>query len=452
MWTRSPVVRWCGLLLGLPVIALTLVVAADAIPDRLVTERLHDAIVDGTITENSLRVGLTGGTVDGFSECKRLTVGLGAPDGMTTFESAVRSPSLGRCEWAVPDILAWAEGDDLERAYDYYRYWNGGTVVLRPSVAVFGVAGTRLLAAMALAAVTIAFAIALGRRVGRSAATMSLTPLLLTTDFIDLPGALLHALGMIVAFGVVAMMLRWLRPDSSIESYAAAAFAAGAASLFFADLTNPDASWALVACTAAVIAMRGGRTPDAIRRSAASAIGWIIGFAWMWASKWLVASFVLGFATVREEISNKTEERLNGEVRGTSVSRFEGLNKAWSEWWNQPLIVGVVLVLLGIAALLVLRRGDMATTWQRRLLIGAPAVIPFSWHVVMRQHTVVHSWFTYRSFAVALGIILLALTARISRDVTSDEVFGPDVEGVASVAGGHGGEHALTALAAADDL
>ncbi len=31
----------------------------------------------------------------------------------------------------------------------------------------------------------------------------------------------------------------------------------------------------------------------------------------------------------------------------------------------------------------------------------------------MRQHTVIHYWFTYRSFPVAFGIVLLALTARV---------------------------------------
>jgi hypothetical protein len=407
---------------------LTLVVLIDAIPNRFVAEPIHDAIVDGTITQNSYSVGFTGGRVDGFSECKRMTVGLGAPEGMSTFESAVRSPTLGPCETAVPKIIGWAQGTGgLERSYDYYRYWNGSAVVLRPTVAAFGVAGTRMVAAMALIAVTIAFAVTLGRRVGRGAAVMSLAPLLLTTDYIDLPGALLHAIGMIVAVGGAALMLRWLRPDSSVETYAAAAFTAGAASLFFADLTNPDASWALVACSAAVVAVGAEQSADAVRRSAASAIGWIVGFTWMWASKWLIASFVLGFARVSEEIRNKTEERLNADVPGVSDSRFEGLRRAWREWWNEPLIVVVVVVLVVIAALLVSRQGDLASTWQRRLLIGAPAAIPFCWHVVMRQHTVIHSWFTYRSFAVAFGIILLALTARLKqRSSEAEEIQEPE--------------------------
>lgn len=410
---RSSVLRWCGLLLGLPLIALALVVTSAAIPNRLVTERIHEAIVDGTITEKSLTTGFTGNTIDGFSECKRMTVGLGAPVGMSLFESAVRSPTLGRCEWTVPKIRDWAEGARLERSFDYYRYWNGSSVLLRPSVAAVGVAGTRLIAAMALVATMLAFAVMLGRRVGRGAAVMALAPLLLTTDYIDLPGALLHAVGMIVAFGVAAAMLRWLRPDSSIETYAAVAFTGGAASLFFADLTNPDATWALIVVSATVVAVGAVHVTDAARRTIATAGAWILGFAWMWASKWLIASLVLGFSTVRQEVSDKTEERLNGDVQGVGDSRLAGLHRAWHKWWDQPTIFIVVLLLVTVAALVVWRRGDLASTWRRRLLIATPAVIPFCWHIVMRQHTVIHYWFTYRSFPVALGIVLLALTARL---------------------------------------
>ncbi len=45
-------------------------------------------------------------------------------------------------------------------------------------------------------------------------------------------------------------------------------------------------------------------------------------------------------------------------------------------------------------------------------MLGAAAMIPPIWHVVMRNHTAVHFWFTYRSFAVAFGIVLMAATAR----------------------------------------
>jgi hypothetical protein len=77
---------------------------------------------------------------------------------------------------------------------------------------------------------------------------------------------------------------------------------------------------------------------------------------------------------------------------------------------------------LGLLTVIVLvRRGDLVSSWMPRLVLASGAVIPVAWHVVLRNHTAVHFWFTYRSFAVAFGIVLMALTARVAhRDVDAE--------------------------------
>ncbi len=414
MVDRRTLARGVAMLIAFPLLALMLVVAADLIPDRMVVSRMHTEIVEGKLDDNSYSVGNTGGTVDGHSECKRMTVGLGAPAGMNDFESAVWSPTLGSCEEAVPKIREWDQGEGLSRSYYYFRYWHGSAVVLRPSVAVLGVSGTRLLAAGVLAAAAIALALGLARRVGRRASALFMAPLLLTTDYIDLPGALVHAIGMIVTVGGAVAVLRYLRSDSSVATYGFVAFALGGAFNFFADLTNPDAAWALVVAVSAVVAVGAGPIGTAATRTAAAAVGWIIGFAWIWVSKWVVASFVVGYSTVRNVVRYQAEERLGGDAAGMGDSRLAGFRSAWGEWLNEPLIPLLVPLLIVAAAMVMWQRRDLATTWQRRLLLGAPAAIPFGWHLAMRQHTFVHGWFTYRSFAMAFGIVLLAATARLS--------------------------------------
>jgi hypothetical protein len=406
------VLRWLGLVIGLPLLALALVVLADLIPDRHVAYRLRDAIVTGQLTAESYSVGYSGSQVDGFSECKRLTVGLGAPDGMGAFESAVRSPTLSSCELAVPKILAWADGEVLERSDYYFRYWNGSTVALRPSVAAVGLGGTRILAAALLAGVLFAWAKGVQRQIGWLAPSMFVASIVLTTDFIDLPGALVQAIGMIVTFGVGAVIVWRLHSEASPETYAAAAFAAGATAQFFGDLTNPDAAWAVAVTSTAVVAVGTGRLGPAALRVGAASVGWIAGFAWIWFSKWVIAAIVIGYDTVRLVVTGKAEERLGGEVDGSAAGIGAGLTAALDQWWAQPLMPLVVLGLGTVAVAALVRGGDLSRTWQFRVLLGAAALIPPIWHAVMRNHTAVHFWFTYRSFAVAFGIVLLAATAR----------------------------------------
>jgi hypothetical protein len=416
MPSRSDALRWAALLVGLPLLALALVVSADAIPDRFVAYRLRDAIVTGQLDERSYGVGYTGGQLDGYSECKRITIGLGAPAGLGTFESAVRSPTLGHCETAVPAVLGWADGDGWTGSYDYFRYWNGSTVVMRPTVAAVGVGGTRLLVALALAGVAVAWFWSARRLVGSLSAALLSAPLLLTTDFVDLPGALVQAIGMIVGLGAAALFLRLVSPLASRQTFAAVAFACGAASQFFGDLTNPDASWALVVSAAAMVSVGSGDMRRAIGRVGAAAIGWIAGFVWIWFTKWAIAVLVVGYESVRFVVTNKAEERLSGQVDGADTWVFSGVVAAWRAWRGQPVTALTVLALGTVAVVVLLRRGDVRSSWAPRLLLASAALIPFAWHVVLRNHTAVHFWFTYRSLAVACGIVLMAATARLDRE------------------------------------
>ena len=400
--------------LVLPVLGLVLMVAAMLIPDRLVMDELHEAVVAGVLVEESYPTGYTGSLVDGFSECKRITIGLGAPAGTGLIETAIQTPSLGACATAVPKISGWAAGDGLTQAYSYFRYWNGSAVVLRPSIAAVGVDGTRLLAAIGLVASAGAFWFQASHRVGRAAATLWLAPLIVTTDFIDLPRALLHSIGMIVILVASTLVLRLLNAEDDWLRFALVAFLAGSAFLFLGDMTNPDAAWAMTGASAAVVAAGSSTMSGALRRTAAAVAGWILGFGWMWVSKWLIAIPVLGFDAVRSEVQGQIEFRLSGETAGGFTgSIFGSARRALDAWFDQPLTMLVVCVGAIVAILVARRTASFALTWPRRAMIASTALIPVAWHLLLRNHTFFHAWFTYRSFAAAAGIVFMAATARL---------------------------------------
>jgi hypothetical protein len=416
--------RIAALVVGMPLLALAVVTLGAAVPDRLVLDRLHDAMAEGQVSATQYLRGASGGVIDRHSECKRMSIGLG---GVTSnpFENAVRSPTLGSCAVAVPKITAWAEGGGLTSAYEYFRYWHGGAAVMRPAVAVLGVTVTRVLAAVGVAVAACALWRVTARRVGALGASALLAPIVLATDLVDLHQMLVHAIGMIVALGAAALLVARLPADAPVTSFALAGFASGGAFLFFADLTNPDAAWSLSVVGAAIVCAPLARRAAAVRVAAATG-GWLAGFAWLWFTKWVVAAAVVGFTTVRRSVGGQIGERLDADVDGMSNDRTAGLARAWREWWDLPATGPVVAALVVTAAVVVVvRRREVAATWAPRLLIAAPALIPVVWHLVMRNHTLVHGWFTYRSFAVAFGAVLLACTARFDRAGADGDVPSP---------------------------
>ncbi len=138
------------LLVALPIVGLVLVVLADAIPDRPIARHLGVEILNERLTTEDYGTALSGHQIDRFTDCIGITIGLGSPPGTNTIESAISSPTLGKCSEAVPRLQSYLDGDGLEQSYPYYRYWHGYSVVLRPLLAVVGLQGTRVVMLVAL--------------------------------------------------------------------------------------------------------------------------------------------------------------------------------------------------------------------------------------------------------------------------------------------------------------
>ena len=392
--------------LAMPLLAFVLVVVADAVPDRWVLDNLHEATVSEGLDTNSYDRGYAGGLTDGFSECKRLTIGLGDLPGVHPVESALLSPTLGGCDVAVPKIIGWAEGDGLVRSYDYPRYWNGSAAVFRPLVATVGVAGTRVLAVICIAAITTLYAAVLRRRFGTPVAAVVLFPLLLTTDIIDLPGALLHALAWVVALAAASVLLL-LPSETSDGAVAWWSFVAGGVFVFFADMANPELAWSLAVASIALTAADRLPALRALRRTAAAAAAWFAGFAWLWFTKWPIAASVVGFERMWDDVTGQIDERLGGEVDGVSPSALDALDRVLTAWWDVPLTPIVIPALVAAVIAVVVRSSGGqpgGVSVGSRLVVLLPATIPLLWYVMLRNHTYVHFWFVYRSLAVVAAI------------------------------------------------
>lgn len=399
------------LLVALPIVGFVLVVLADAIPDRPVARHLGTEILNERLTTEDYGAALTGHQIDRFTDCIGITIGLGSPPGTNTIESAISSPTLGKCSEAVPRLQSYLDGNGLEQSYPYYRYWHGYSVVLRPLLAVVGLQGARVVMLVALAAGLLGLARSLARRHGRAVPVVLLAPFVLTTDFIELPGSLPHATGALAILGT-----SWLAHDVVARSptwqrVAAVSIVSGATVVYADILTIPGGGWAL--CTA-VIGMGASLVLTRLAlamRIIVAAVAWILGYTWMWVSKWILASFVFGIDSVIDVIRFTTENRISGDNGSIEYGLFATIRVNLEVWWRQPL-TGVVVAALLTAFVIVWRRRTRwcppVDRWVDRLIVASPALIPLVWFEVLKNHSQVHVWFTYRSVPIAVGIVAAA--------------------------------------------
>lgn len=394
----------------IPACATALVIGSAAIPDRFVVDQIGHEILAGRLVAVDYGTGTTGHQIDNFTDCLGITIGLGSPEGTNIVETAINSPTLGRCTAAVPRIQGYLDGEGLETNRTYFRYWHGYSVVLRPMIAVAGLRGTRLILFGALVAVLGGLGRSVWRRHGPAVSLVLFTPFVFTTDYLELAGSLPHACGMLAMLSTSWFVHERVRRRSDTDRIALTSMLAGSIVVFMDIFTTPAVGWALsVFLVGLVVSSTAGSTPRIVARSSAvAAAAWIGGYAWTWLMKWIAAGFVLGFGTVRTDITNQTQTRLsgdNGEFDGT-VSATTRANL--SVWWHQPLsglvAVGLAVVIVGLWWR---HRADRAArvSWSMRLVLVAPIVIPFVWFELLRNHSQVHVWFTYRSIAIVLGMI-----------------------------------------------
>jgi hypothetical protein len=392
-------------LLLAPLLGLAGVVVAELVPDGRIAYNVlrgHRAGVLG-IEERPLTPLAT--TMDRYTECVTVTVGLGDPEGSNFVTSAIVSPAYGGCEQAAAQLEALDVTGELAEASPYLRYWHGYAMVTRPSLAIVGLAGTRWIALGLLVVAVALLSSSVKRSFGVVAAGLVVAPALLTTDLMLGGLTIPHAIGLGAAWfgGWIA-----LRAVSRAPNWTAAALAsalAGAVMAYLDLLTTMPGSLALTAVSA-TLALHTSRTVihPPWRVTAAAVIGWAIGLTWMWAWKWIFAAIAAGPRTVVDNVKSQIQFRLSGEYEGVSDAPLRGLTSNLEYWWNQPL---TPLVVAGVAALI------LYAAWQNRRPISvrvatcaAIVIVPFAmWYLALSNHSQIHVWLTYRSIPITFGAL-----------------------------------------------
>ncbi len=415
------------------------------VPDRLILDSLVGSVERQEIV-NLPQVGVSGRGLDVFSDCIALTMGLGDSDGglATTW---LRSPTLGSCDGAIASVRAYEAGQGLSGGYEYFRYWHGYTVVSRPLVATIGVTGMRIVLFWAFLGVVAGFGRRLWRCHGAIAPVALLGPFLLTTDTVELARSLPHGLPALVAVGgawAVHRAATGSPPGDVVDQgigtndlrLATVAFVAGATYVFVDLLTTPPGAWALVVCVAMLASAHRVAGRRLAARGAIAGAAWIVGWVWTWVSKWMIAAAALGIDRVRDSIGDAVDDRIAGERDYIDLAPFNAIRLNVETWFDHPL-TPVVVVVVVVAAAALWRDPAHRTVWPSRLIIAAPALLPLLWFEVLRNHSLVHVLFVYRSLGVSAGIVAVALlvgpaslrTAGADDSEAADAAHGVDAVG-----------------------
>ncbi|MBB3175906.1 hypothetical protein [Variovorax sp. Sphag1AA] len=415
------VIRAAACLLALNVVFVMLMVAIQTLDSGRVQERLRKDVGTGRLIASNWDPGPYGQGMDLFTECIALGAGTIPPEGKSALTRAlehryivgINTEKADPCGALVSNLR---DGASVQVA-PYMRYWHGYDVYLRPMLwAGIPLARVHYVSLILLTILSVGLLHASTRVLPMPIVASLLGTLFLTTDLFTFPFVTVHAVGLMVCLATAwaaAVHLKSRPHDGSGLLWIA--LLSGALFAFVDFLVNPPLTPALMMFL--IIAATRWNRPDVSARSlllssTGVTLTWFFSYAATWIGKWVISAIFLGpqqvISEVFSNIVRRTVEDPQGEI-GKQLSVHIGtptLANIQSLGW--PLFVLSLAIAAALLAFTLVRGRFTKGRVADFLIVVSPALIPVVWMELMRNHSIVHSWFVYRDLGLSLGIVVAA--------------------------------------------
>ncbi len=352
----------------------------------------------------------------------------------SVFEHAMRMyhNDLEEAFWTPEDSLkAYCAGQDTATMYlhEYTRYWHGYLVYLKPLLLLFSwkqlsVAGVLLQVLMMMVTVWLSV-----RKKQPGVGVAMIVGFLFMKPLLVLVSLTMTVCWVITLALLIFMLIRndWLREKKLYPEFF---LMAGVLTSYFDFLTYPIVTLGFPLCTFFLLngnesagkggnfrqgrqaakegipegVGNGGVLKDTVRRVVGYSICWGIGYAGMWAMKWIIADLTLHTGTIKDavwSIIGRTEA-IGGRPRFNGGFYVIGLNLLEYDHVIYPVMAAAIaLVSLALVAIACRKKGAVT------VLAGlVPYLVifcmPFVWIIVVQHHSALHARFTFRILAVAV--------------------------------------------------
>lgn len=399
--------------LAVPIITFGLVVGAEMIPDERIADALIDAGNAGPMKGENQEATVLGLLPDRWTECTALTMGLGDDDLSQPVSSALHSRTQYECSLAAEHLQHYADTGELNAYLEYYRYWWANTSLLRPSVLLFGMNGSRIVFQAALGASFLALLWAWKKRIGALASIAFLGPIVVSTDFITLYDALPQAISLSATLLVSIGVLHWAERSKRWTQFFVVGGAAGAVlNPFDLMISIPVAATLCIATVMLVQHQRRSTLKPLLMSGVAAGAGWGFGYGWVWFTKWVAIATIVGPTAVIENIRGIVSFRINGETEVADGGFLAASSSNIGYWVENEFAIaglGFEAVVIAVALLLMIRRlptsrSIEAASIKRLSALAAAGLLPFVWYEFASNHSLIHDWFMFRAVALALGL------------------------------------------------
>lgn len=306
--------------------------------------------------------------------------------------------------------------DMIEERYvsGYARYWNGWLIFLKPLLTIFDFASIRVINMSAqmllLSFVSILFYKKLGIKYmpGFLAAIIILNP---ASTSICLQLSQIYYISLI-------MTLIILKYNIEIEQkgcYYLFFMIIGEMVAFFDFLTYPLVAWGIPIITY-ILLQEEMPIAHYLKRICVLSLSWGWGYIGMWSGKWLVTTLLTDYDVISTAIRS-IRFRTNGIWGGLSkpITVFNSIDINFKQLMEPSTIFMLISLCVIIIALFLSNYASIEMHVSRTIILLCISIVPFIWYSIMKNHSIIHNWMTYKNLALTVygGISILMLNINL---------------------------------------
>ena len=340
--------------------------------------------------------------LDGFTDAIMLQTAVYVRD-ENPMKAAMRNDRMEFSEGKLDpagSLKQYVYGNRSGYVVSYARYWHGYLLFLKPLLLFFSLSDIRMMnAAFQLILAAGVLLLAFRKRGLRLALPMGLALLVLNPVSTAL-SMQFSSIYYLTLLGLLIMLLT----ESWDRSWGYLVFLfLGIGTAFFDFLTYPACAVGTCLALQALMSRADGKTR--LLKTVGSGAAWAFGYGGMWSGKWLAASLITGTNVLRDAME-QAQYRSGGEVTATEG----GVNATFGAVLSRnlgilanPAAAILVLALTGMLVwLLVTKRCRFAVERSSLLSLAVAFAVPFVWYFLLRNHSLVHCWMTYRNLSAAV--------------------------------------------------
>lgn len=307
-------------------------------------------------------------------------------------------------------LIALHTGEKLAyQTESYARYWHGYLVFLKPLLTIFNYQQIRYLLALGqLALVVLIVGLLSAKGKGLYGVPVVLTYFFLNPAVCSL-SLQYSTILLLTLLELVVILLRAEQYAEDRQLWLYHFFIVGCLTSYFDFLTYP-----LVTLGVPLIFLLS-QYEESCQSGGKALCGcsllWGAGYLTMWASKWGLASLITG-ENVLQQACNSISYRTSAaaaEVGGADMGRLEAIVRNLSA---NGFVLTLIVLIFAVCIVLSLFKKTFRLD-GKYLPITLAGLLPFVWYVVVCNHSIVHSWMTFRTLAVfvyalaTIGVMLM---------------------------------------------